>query len=193
MVNTFLFADINECEFNRCMNNGTCDNTPGSFICKCQKGFEGPLCERSKCEHGSILAVSMRSLIMAKIDKKDSLFLCPSTKLWVGIKICTSPSIRPSLCTYNPKSCVRNSSYTPWWILFIPKHSDQHDMEMTVKTAICDAASFTRVIGLCHGGHPRRTDTFLVFTIFFIPLNYLTRVGYNTIVSRRLVGQLVCW
>ena len=42
---------------------------------------------------------------------------------------------------------MRNSSYTPWWILFIPIHSDQHYMEMTVKTGFCDAASFTWVIG----------------------------------------------
>ena len=30
-------------------------------------------------------------------------------------------------------SCVRNSSFTPLWILFIPTHSDQLDMKMTVK------------------------------------------------------------
>ena len=51
-----------------------------------------------------------------------------------------------SVRTYNPKSCVCNSSYTPWWILFKPIHSDQHDMEMTVKIEFYDAASFTWVI-----------------------------------------------
>ena len=53
---------------------------------------------------------------------------------------------------YNPKSCVSNSSYTPWWILFIHTHSDQHDMKMTVNIGFCDVASFTWVMGLCHWG-----------------------------------------
>ena len=46
----------------------------------------------------------------------------------MGIKICTSPYIcLPS------QNLVRNSSYTPRWILFILAHTDQHDMKMTVK------------------------------------------------------------
>ena len=43
----------------------------------------------------------------------------PPTKLWMDIKICTSPYVRPSVPMYIPKSCVRNSSYTHWWILLI--------------------------------------------------------------------------
>ena len=77
------------------------------------------------------------------------------TKLWEGIKICTSlyvrPSIRTYIRTYKTKSCVRNSFYTPWWILFTPIHSDQHDMEMTVKIGFCNIASFTWVMRLGHG------------------------------------------
>ena len=49
-------------------------------------------------------------------------------------------------------SCVRNSSYTILWILFIPTHSGQHDMKMKVKIEFYDAASFTWVMGLCHRG-----------------------------------------
>ena len=65
-------------------------------------------------------------------------------------------SVRKSIHTYIstdvPKSCVRNSSYTPWWILFIHIHSDQRNMEMAVNIGVCDVASFTWVMGLCHGG-----------------------------------------
>ena len=55
------------------------------------------------------------------------------------------------------------SSYIPLWILFILTHSDQHDMKMTVKIGLWDAANFTWVMGLTWimivlggggGGHP---------------------------------------
>ena len=69
---------------------------------------------------------------------QPSNFIMPPTKLWVGIKICTS-YVRPYI---QPEICVRNSSYTTWWILFISTHSDQHDMEMSVKTGFCDTAIF---------------------------------------------------
>ena len=49
---------------------------------------------------------------------------------------------------YRGKSCVRNSSYTRWWILSI--HSDQDDMKIAVEIGIWDVASFTWVMGLCH-------------------------------------------
>ena len=52
-----------------------------------------------------------------------------------------------SVCTYVPKSCGCNSSYTPWWISFIPTHSDQHEIKMTVTIGFCDAASFTQSYG----------------------------------------------
>ena len=90
-------------------------------------------------------------------------------RLWAGIKIAL---LRPYVCTsvrmYNSNSCVCNSSYTPWWILFIPIHSDQHDMKMTVKIGFCDVASFTWVMGLCLGGHPGPTVTFLDDTRFIM-------------------------
>ena len=49
---------------------------------------------------------------------------------------------------YRGKSCVRNSSYTRWWILSI--HSDQDDMKIAVEIGFWDVASFTWVMGLCH-------------------------------------------
>lgn len=33
--------DVNECSKNPCDSNAVCQNTPGSFICKCRPGFRG--------------------------------------------------------------------------------------------------------------------------------------------------------
>lgn len=45
-LNLILFsADINECSVNRCKNGGTCENTPGSFVCRCPPGWTGQHCE----------------------------------------------------------------------------------------------------------------------------------------------------
>lgn len=40
----YSHADVNECLLNPCMNNGTCINTDGSFICRCPPGWTGPTC-----------------------------------------------------------------------------------------------------------------------------------------------------
>ena len=35
------FIDINECKHNICHPNAPCENTPGSYYCKCIAGFSG--------------------------------------------------------------------------------------------------------------------------------------------------------
>jgi len=57
--------------------------------------------------------------------------------------------LRLSVCTYNSKSCVANSSYTPWWILFLPIHSDQHDMKMIVKIGFYMSYGTLSLGGIC--------------------------------------------
>lgn len=43
------FPDINECLVNNpCLNDAICENTPGSYICRCKPGFEGNLCQYSE-------------------------------------------------------------------------------------------------------------------------------------------------
>ena len=43
-------ADIDECcSNNTCHVNATCSNTPGSFVCSCNEGFE-PSADGSECE-----------------------------------------------------------------------------------------------------------------------------------------------
>lgn len=44
MIYLFLFLDINECISSQCDIASTeCVNTPGSFSCKCRKGFSPTL------------------------------------------------------------------------------------------------------------------------------------------------------
>jgi len=50
--------------------------------------------------------------------------------------------LRFSVCTYVPKSCGCNSSYTPWWISFIPTHSDQHFAMLHVLHRVMGLLSF---------------------------------------------------
>ena len=38
----------NECLEFPCLNGGTCDNTQGSYICRCPRGFTGTNCELGK-------------------------------------------------------------------------------------------------------------------------------------------------
>ncbi|VDH99149.1 Hypothetical predicted protein [Mytilus galloprovincialis] len=41
----FTCIDIDDCLGIECFNNGTCVDFPGSYICKCEGGFEGEHCE----------------------------------------------------------------------------------------------------------------------------------------------------
>ncbi|KAM6933327.1 protocadherin Fat 4-like [Xenentodon cancila] len=57
--------DIDECEVNPCMNNGTCENTAGSFSCRCLNGFSGSVCSADvdeclemKCQNGGTCTAS---------------------------------------------------------------------------------------------------------------------------------------
>ena len=41
-------ADINECDSNPCVNDGTCTDGDNLFTCACAAGFMGDACEQSK-------------------------------------------------------------------------------------------------------------------------------------------------
>ena len=36
-----ILLDVDECEPSRCHDNATCENTIGSFICRCIENFRG--------------------------------------------------------------------------------------------------------------------------------------------------------
>ena len=57
---THCEVNINECENQPCMNNGSCFDEINDFTCQCKPGLTGTLCESNvdeclnhKCEHGS--------------------------------------------------------------------------------------------------------------------------------------------
>ena len=39
-INITVFLDLDECLLNPCQAGATCQNTPGSFACLCQSGFQ---------------------------------------------------------------------------------------------------------------------------------------------------------
>ena len=43
-----LLPDVNECLDSPCLNQGTCENVPGSYNCRCVAEWEGPNCETGK-------------------------------------------------------------------------------------------------------------------------------------------------
>lgn len=47
-----MFSDINEClnATNPCLHDGKCINTKGSFICQCETGWRGKICEIGKID-----------------------------------------------------------------------------------------------------------------------------------------------
>ena len=50
MFSFFLsLPDVNECQsIDLCVNNGTCINTNGSYICNCTDGWQGQHCDLGK-------------------------------------------------------------------------------------------------------------------------------------------------
>ena len=41
-MNSIMILDINECENPKaCDENATCEDKPGTFVCKCNKGYRG--------------------------------------------------------------------------------------------------------------------------------------------------------
>ena len=47
-LRVFLCLDINECDSNPCMQNGTCVDQLASFLCTCPAGIIGALCDEGK-------------------------------------------------------------------------------------------------------------------------------------------------
>jgi hypothetical protein len=46
-----FFSDIDECEFDPCDPDATCENSAGSFTCTCGSGYEG---DGFKCEKSTV-------------------------------------------------------------------------------------------------------------------------------------------
>ena len=49
MVPLKIILDVDECKYNnRCVNSKGCINQVGDFLCICQDGWTGKLCDQSK-------------------------------------------------------------------------------------------------------------------------------------------------
>lgn len=47
----FFSVDVDECDFTDvCENNGTCQNTAGSYQCDCSEGWQGKHCGEGNLE-----------------------------------------------------------------------------------------------------------------------------------------------
>ena len=44
----YICTDIDECDSDPCLNSGTCFDQIDGFICQCQEGYAGDVCEISK-------------------------------------------------------------------------------------------------------------------------------------------------
>ena len=40
-----LFEDIDECACSPCLNDGACSNNVDGYVCRCEGGYTGLLCE----------------------------------------------------------------------------------------------------------------------------------------------------
>ena len=45
---SLLFPDVDECLDSPCLNEGTCENTQGSYICRCVEEWEGNYCQTGR-------------------------------------------------------------------------------------------------------------------------------------------------
>ena len=118
-----LFIDINECRQYGVCENGRCINTPGSFTCQCQEGYQ--LTSANICiGQYLILHLALQTLVnqFENSDKKTNEFHSCNSEMRVIITyyfllhvlICTiiylnqtQMSVRRGLCVV--EECVRTS------------------------------------------------------------------------------------
>ena len=49
VTQTRVFLVFDYCSDNPCDNGGVCKNTERHFVCECQPGYEGDLCQTGMC------------------------------------------------------------------------------------------------------------------------------------------------
>ena len=48
IVSKLAFPDVNECSIGTCLNDATCENTQGSYVCNCTEGWTDRNCQTGR-------------------------------------------------------------------------------------------------------------------------------------------------
>ncbi|CAF2076587.1 unnamed protein product [Rotaria magnacalcarata] len=70
----FCSDDIDECKMNPCVNQGTCYNTPGSYLCLCPPGMTNKNCHNIQCSESTCL----NGGVCSRKDNGISFCQCPA-------------------------------------------------------------------------------------------------------------------
>ncbi|CAF4268093.1 unnamed protein product [Rotaria socialis] len=70
----FCADDIDECKMNPCVNQGTCYNTPGSYLCLCPPGMTNKNCHNIQCSESTCL----NGGVCSRKDNGISFCQCPA-------------------------------------------------------------------------------------------------------------------
>ena len=103
-------ADINECDSNPCVNNGTCNDRINGFNCSCPPGFNGSRCEKGN--HNCMLFTGENLTVGWEIIE----FLCQSTPAFLMILKPCAGRLLSCKCKFNlfthetPKSSLGTRS-----------------------------------------------------------------------------------
>ncbi len=103
IISNYLFADIDECASNPCLNGATCTDAVNSYTCTCVAGYTG-----THCETGTFLTMMrtlqtnplmwIRSLFLFGLACITSLIRCERTRRYVEYFVVNSIEIS-QMCT----------------------------------------------------------------------------------------------
>ena len=152
-----LLADIDECESsetNECDSNALCNNTDGSYVCRCKQGFEGDgrNCTGQYCHHltvnicGDSFLHFKRFFITKKGDSDENTY----TKLSLH-SLCPVPPQPPSgfritfldplslLCLFHLRKCLCHLTLeaTEWFFNTLIKQISQLAPLIKCHTFLC--------------------------------------------------------
>ena len=66
----YLFADIDECSSNPCMNGATCTDAVNSYTCGCVAGYTGTHCETGNFLNDFFVLTSIQVPIFTMLYKQ---------------------------------------------------------------------------------------------------------------------------
>jgi len=123
----FCSDDIDECLTNPCANQGTCYNTPGSYICTCPPSVSDKTCQNNQCTDSSCL----NGGICMKKSNGISVCQCPANFYGNNCEILvvnTRPNqVTFDTCSINNCSSKRNNNQCDHECNFAPCQFDNYE------------------------------------------------------------------